>query len=117
MTSGAQARSSATLVYNDRDADDDEIERGDDIEAVMIIRRAERPRRNPLLGLGPDEFGRFAYTWRECEDRLDLIRTALRVGPRPRPAPPRTAPERQGEIHNWRDELSEPASARADKAV
>lgn len=114
---GTGAFTGLTAVYDDRDLTDDEIDRGDDIEAVMIIRPAERPRRNPLLGLGLDELGRFAYTWHECEDRLDLIRTALQTWA------PEHAPHLAEHLHNakfklinWQNELPEPASARAEEA-
>lgn len=115
---GTGAFTGLTPVYDDRDATDDEIERGDDIEAVMIIRRAERPRRNPLLGLGLDELGRFAYTWHECEDRLDLIRTALTTWA-PEHAPHLREPleTAKTKLRNWQAELPEPASARDDEAV
>jgi hypothetical protein len=88
-----------TIVYDDNDHPDDAVDRGDDINAVTIIRSTGRPRRNPTLGLGLDELGRFAYTVGECQDRLDLISTALtdRV--------PDNAPDLRRPLENARDEL------------
>ena len=108
-----------TVVYAEGsdDLDDDALERGDGIQGVMIV-RGERPRRNPLLGLGLDELGRFAYTWHECEDRLQLIRAALADWA------PEHAPHLQEPLENarrklsgWQRDLPEPAAARADEAV
>lgn len=69
------------LVAYGEDSDTDELGEelaadNDDVTAVAIIRTAARPRSNPTLGLGLDELGRFAYTARECRDRLDLLREA-----------------------------------------
>jgi hypothetical protein len=98
---------------------------------VTVNRSGAVPFRSPVLNRGLDEVGRFAYTTRECDDRITLIDDALRGWAQQQdlsrwPGDHDNAPDAsvvdlltsaRDKLDSWRDELHRLSAASPGAAV